>query len=429
MSLISLVCFAVCVLAMLTWLRRGSDILSPGRILIFVWCFAIALAELKLSRYQHEWSSQSWILLGIGVLSFLVGVFIVFVIHLSSPMTPIPLMRRVLSREQVREGRLFWFICASVAVYAISYLIIYLVKGFLPVFVVGGKLSRVDFYVFGFGVLINSTAFIIFFTLLYFLLVHGHTRRKVFLLWISSLAVGSYFLLLQRFQIVMAAVLCFTLLYYATNLLRARTAFFFSLAVAGFFYWISSLRLRHLFATWLYFTSKMRLPTELAFLTEPYMYIVMNLENFARGVAQLDHFTFGYFTLDFLVSLTGLEKLLAEYFAINRTPYLVSGYNTYTAFWTFYRDFGVFGLLLIPLVLGLISGTLYYRMRRAPTIENVAAYGVMVFVMLISFFNFPLAMLWFLYNVLALYVGLRWIITSRKNTSYAGVVPAITSTS
>lgn len=422
MTLVSLACFAVCVLVVLSCLRREADILSPGRVFTFVWCLAIGLAELKLSGYQHAWSLQGWVLLGIAVTSFLVGVFIVYVVNLPSPMTPIRSMRQLLSREQVREGRLFWFICAGVAIYSISFLVIYFIRGFLPVFVVGTRVSRVDFYVFGFGVLINSTAFIIFFTLLYHLLVPGHKRRKLFLLFICSIAVGSYFLLLQRFQIIMAAMICFTLLYYATNFIRARTALFLSLIVGGFFYWISSLRFRHLIAIWLYSTSKMKLPRELAFLTEPYMYIVMNLENFARAVTELDHFTFGYFTFDFLVSLTGLEKWVGDYFGIDRTPYLVSAYNTYTAFWSFYRDFGIFGLTLIPLLLGLSSGMLYYCMRRSPTIKNVTAYGVMVFVILISFFAFPVSMLWFLYNMIALYVGLQWTLIPRTNKGRVSVV-------
>jgi oligosaccharide repeat unit polymerase len=165
----------------------------------------------------------------------------------------------------------------------------------------------------------------------------------------------------------------------------------------------------------------MKFSTAYAFLTEPYMYMVMNLENFVRAVSRLDHHTYGYFTFDFLVSATGLEKWLGQYFAIDRMPYLNSGYNTYSAFWDFYRDFGGAGLALIPFVLGLGISLLYYRMRSIPTIRNVTAYGVMVFVMLISFFVFPVSFLWFLYNMLALYWGLRWALKQRK--SYVQVGP------
>jgi oligosaccharide repeat unit polymerase len=212
----------------------------------------------------------------------------------------------------------------------------------------------------------------------------------------------------------MAAMICFTLLYYATHRIRLKTALPLFLVVAGFFYWIASLRLGSLVATYTYYAAKMTFSKSFALLTEPYMYMVMNLENFARAVNRLDHFTYGYFTFDFIGAAAGLKYWLSDYFGIDRLPYLVSGYNTYTAFWSFYRDFGVPGLVLIPFVLGLSIGLVYYRMRRQPSIKNVTAYGVLVFVMFISYFNFPLAFLWFEYNALALYGLLRWTIVPRS---------------
>jgi oligosaccharide repeat unit polymerase len=222
----------------------------------------------------------------------------------------------------------------------------------------------------------------------------------------------------------MAAIMCFTLLYYATHRIRLKTALPLLLAVTGFFYWIATLRLGSLLATYTYFSSRMRFSRSLAFLTEPYMYVVMNLENFARSVNRLEHFTYGYFSFDSIVSTTGIEKWAGQYFGIDRYPFLVSGYNTYTAFWVFYRDFGVFGLVAIPLVLGLSVGFLYYRMRIAPTIARVTAYGVMVFVMFISFFLFPIPFLWFEYNLIALYLILRWAMVPR-NTHGSLFVPSL----
>jgi hypothetical protein len=95
-------------------------------------------------------------------------------------------------------------------------------------------------------------------------------------------------------------------------------------------------------------------------------------------------------------------------------PFLFSAYNTYTAFWWFYSDFGVIGLAVIPFVMGSGIGLMYYRMRRFPSLTNVTTYGVMVFVMFISFFVFPIAYLWFEYNMLALFLILRSIVVRSK---------------
>ena len=72
-----------------------------------------------------------------------------------------------------------------------------------------------------------------------------------------------------------------------------------------------------------------------AVFTEPYMYVSMNLENFTRAVGKLDNYTFGYYSFNFLTSLSGIRKSLADYLALNHFPYLNSNYNTYSMFWIF----------------------------------------------------------------------------------------------
>jgi len=111
------------------------------------------------------------------------------------------------------------------------------------------------------------------------------------------------------------------------------------------------------------------------------MYVVMNPENFARSMEKLDHFTLGYFTFDPVFALVGLKYWVIEYFALNYTAYLISGYNTYTAYWWYYRDFGVIGTGFIPLLLGVVIGSLYYSMRKRPSFQILSAYSVCVFVM------------------------------------------------
>ncbi len=417
MSWISLICAGISFAIILSAIRREADLLSPSRIFGFTWSLSIALADLKMSGLQSEWSLESWVLLLTGIAAFLVGTFGAYVLNLERILVPISVMRGMLRREEVRERRLFLSICLAVGLYGVTYLASFLVKGFLPISVVGTKITRVDFNVYGWGIFINSTAFIIFFTVLYHLIVEGKKAKKMFLTGIALVAVGSYLLLLQRFQIVMAAVVCFTLLYYATPYIRLRTVVVMAGIVTAFFYWITSLRYRHveLLTMFLYSMSKMKFSTSLAIFTEPYMYVVMNLENFARATGRLDHYTFGYFSFDFIPAITGLKYWISDYFNVDRTPYLISGYNTYTAFWSFYRDFGVIGLALIPLLLGFSVATFYYRMRGNPTIANVTGYGIAVFIMLISFFTFPIAYLWFEYNLLVFYLILRWTMMPRTS--------------
>ena len=422
MSWVSIACFGICFGIAVSALKTGADPLSPARVFGFVWSLVIALTDLKFSAFQHEWTFDSWILLLTAICAFLVGVFVAYVLSVRKKLVPIPAMREVLKQEQIHETRLFWLICLSVVVYCAAYLLNFLAKGWLPIEAAERQISRVEFNVTGLTFLTYIVPSIFFFIVLYFLKVRGKRGRKTLLGFLLLIVFGSFLLFVSRFQIVIVFVVCGTVFYYATHFVRLRAALIVLALAIAFFYGISSIRFSHVVATYLYSTSKMRFPIDYAFLTEPYMYFVMNLENFARAVARLDHHTYGYYTFDFITAIAGLKYWVYEYFNMNRLPYLVSNYNTYSAFWAFFYDFGVMGLALIPGALGFGTGLLYYRMRSRPTIKNVTAYGVMVFVMLISFFVFPLSFLWFEFNLLVTYLFLRWTIMPRRATAQSFLV-------
>jgi len=410
MSGISWICFSICVCLLLSLFRHGGDPLSPSRIFGFIWSLSIGLADLKFSAYQQTWSTTGWMLLLIAVFAFLVGTFAVYVLNLKRNLKPIPIMRELLGKEQVKENRLFWLTCVVFVVYVVSYVINYVVKGWLPIEASAKNLSRVDFNVTGLTFLIYLVPAIMFFITLYFIKVSGKKVKKIILVLLGTITLFSFLLFVSRFQIIFAFVLCGTLLYYGTHYIRPRTALMMATGVVAFFFWISSIRLSKFVALFLYYHSRMNFPKAYAFFTEPYMYFVMNLENFVRAANQLDYHTYGYYTFDFITAAAGLKYSLYEYFNLNRHPFLISGYNTYSAFWSFYCDFGVVGLALIPFLLGFGVGLLYYRMRSAPTIKNVTAYGIMIFVVAFTFFVFPLSFLWFEFDLLVIYVTLRWTI-------------------
>jgi oligosaccharide repeat unit polymerase len=147
----------------------------------------------------------------------------------------------------------------------------------------------------------------------------------------------------------------------------------------------------------LYKDSSMKIPISYAFLTEPYMYVVMNVENLVRSINLFEKYTYGYYALDSIFAMTGLKHWLTDYFGIIDTPFLVSGYNTYTIFFNFYRDFGIIGISFIPLFYGFLVGGVYHLFRSNPSIELSSVNGMSVFMMFFSFFINPLGYLWFVY--------------------------------
>jgi oligosaccharide repeat unit polymerase len=392
----------------LSSLRRGTDVFSPGRVFGFVWAFSIGLADLKLSGLQSEWTPFSWTLLLVGVSSFLLGVFVVYVLRARDSQFPISSVRDTFrTYAGLREGSFFWIILAVFVAYVIAYSTNVLMKGDIPWFSRNPARVRVGYGVFALGLINHAAPSIMLFVVQYLFLVSGHRWKKAVLCLVFVLSGGSYFLLLHRFDLAIWAVVSLVFLYYTTWHVRWRTVLAMLIVFAGLLAWMQSVRLLGHIQNYLFLMSKMKIGFEYAAFTEPYMYIVTNLENFARAVEKLESHTYGYFTFNALMSLTGLKHWLADYFVIEETPYLNSGYNTYSFLWTYYRDFGTVGLFLLPFLLGTLISWLYYTMRRQPSFVLISLYAMAVFVMVISFFHHAPSLLHFVFNVGLVYAVSR----------------------
>ncbi|HEY6190878.1 MAG TPA: O-antigen polymerase [Bacteroidota bacterium] len=421
MTVVSLLCFAIALAIILSCLRRGADILSPARVFGFIWSVSIGLADLKLSRLQHDWDLVEWILLLTGVSSFLIGISYANMLDQGDRHFSLKQRRLALRARPIEDRVLFRLIVITFLIYAVSFSASVWINGFVPLFSRNPTIMRTKFTVFGIGLLNHAAPSILFFIVQYIFLVKDRRPEKITLGIVFLTTVTSYFLLLQRFDFAIAAVVSLVFMYYSSNVLRVRNVVVIGLVFVGLFYGISSIRLVGHIANYGYIVAKMKFPVQYAFITEPYMYIVTNLENFVHAASRLDQFTLGYYTFDFITALTGLKHWVADYYQLVESPYMISGYNTYTFLWPFYRDFGILGLLLLPLVEGFIISRMYSVLRRDPSILRAAMYGIAVFVMLISFFNHAPSLLHFVFNMGLIYFVNRSVM--RQPVTNATVSP------
>ncbi len=390
-------------------LRRSADVLSPARIFGLTWSIVLGLADLKFSKLQIQWTTAQWFLLLLGPFSFLLGLFIMYVLNIGYRLDPIDDMRRVLREQKINRIKLFYSIIIAFVTYIAGLIVIDLAKGSLPIFAADPSAARTEFSLFGVGMLIYNMPVVVFFSIIYHLLVREHQGKKFFLKVVVLVTLLAYLFLLQRYAVIMISLIAFTLLYYTTPHIRFKTMMIFMAFAVFVFYSIATIRSGQIIQLALYKTSLMKFPPRYAFFTEPYLYITMNVENFVNSVSKLTHYSFGYYTFDFVFSFTQLKYPMKEYFGFVDTPHTLGGFNTYTLFWTFYRDYGILGISAIPLALGLFVGVIYYSMRRNPTIQRVSFYSVIVFVMTLSFFINLLGFLWFIYIITWMVVILRLI--------------------
>lgn len=387
MHIASIVSFLILFITVISLFVRGSDPFSPARVFIITWSIAIGLADLKLSGFQSQWSLVGWIVLLTGVLSLLLGLFVQFVINIDKPVLDVPAIRQRFSVVFLNEHRLFGAIVIVWLMYLLSFGVETVIVGGLPIFSSFPEKARVEFGVFGLGLIVGLMPAILFLCVEYLVLVRlNFTKKAVVVIAFLTTAV-TFLALLQRFSFVVWALTTLCFLFYVSRFVRLKNLVISGSIFAGSFAYMMSFRLARFVQNYLYVVSKMHFSVKYAAFTEPYMYIVMNLENFVRGVDKLHRFTYGYYTTDFLMALTGLKHWMAEYFYLVERPFLISGYNTFSFFWPYYYDFGIIGVVLIPFVLGFIIGSVYFRLRRNPSLLGVTLYANAFAFLIISFFT------------------------------------------
>jgi len=405
MDIISLISFIVCIIIVLLSLKSNIDLLSPARVFIFVWAIVLGITNLKLSRLQFDWTTEIWIQILIGPAAFLTGVFIIYIINFGKKVYDLSSLRKLKTLSKLDTTKLFKIVLLLYSLFIISYLILYFKVGNIPVLAAKPWLARRDFTMFGIGLFMHNVFLIVILTVIYFLLEKKNKKKRIVLLIGTFTSVLLYSATLQRYQIILSIFSVLLLLYYKSNKINYKSIVGIGFLVIGFFYLISSFRLGELVLFIIYKISKMKFSPHYAVFTEPYMYISMNLENYAHGIKKLNDFSYGFYTFDFLTALSGLKHWMQEYFHLVQNPYLISiNFNTYTAFWAYYRDFGILGIFFIPFLAGILISNLYYSFKKIPSIKKLAFYSMFLYVVIFSFFNSAASFLWFFYDAIVLVI-------------------------
>jgi len=405
MTWISFICFILLFILLFSLFKKETDVFSPARLFLIIWSLAIGLADLKLSRYQINWTNYSWIMLLISLSSMLIGMFIVYVINLDKPLKKIESIRLSIKKNTFNSQMLFRYVVFLFIAYLVSYIVSALVIGFIPYFTLFPGVARNDWGIFGFGLFVQSFPAVIYLSILYFIITKSQVYKKIWLVLILLITTATYLLLLQRYYVVFAIILTAISLYYFTNLLKVKNVIIFTIIIFVSVFSMTFIRLTGTISNYLYYLSDMRFNIRYALFTEPYMYIVMNLENFAHAVDKVERFTYGLFSFDFVFALSGLKHEAVKYLSLPEFPNLLTNnYNTYTMFFIYYWDFGIIGLGIVPMILGGLFSTAYYSMRRNPTITSISIYSVFAFVIIFSFFIPIISFLHFAFNFAVIYL-------------------------
>ena len=182
MSIISYICFIICFWILVSTVRKGADVLSPGRVFGFIWSLAIGLADMKLSKLQDVRSPESWIQLMIGPLSFLVGVFLVYVLNLNSRLHSVDHIREEWQVHPINHRRLYYSMVLLFILFLVGYGSIVLSGREIPILSSHPSAARMNFQLFGVGLFLHNVILIDVFTVLYAVTVQQSTYKKMVLI-------------------------------------------------------------------------------------------------------------------------------------------------------------------------------------------------------------------------------------------------------
>lgn len=150
---------------------------------------------------------------------------------------------------------------------------------------------------------------------------------------------------------------------------------------------------------------EMKDPSTPIFITQPYMYIANNYDNFNVMTRELTVHAHGLRMLYPFVTLSGIKFLipsLAQGFPLFVTK---EELTTVTMLYDAWYDFGLIGIAVFALVLGLVSGRVTRTCRKDQNPFSVLLYAQLAFYYLVSFFT-----TWFSNPATWFYLGISFLL-------------------
>lgn len=394
-------------LAAAAWLyysdyRKTKNIIHLRALFSLFWIGGQGLSCLKLSHLQTDWSLMTWICLALAYAGF----WAVFEILTSLFGT---------TRESYGRRRgfscnsipLFHIICGLTAISLAAFVLEAVKLGYVPLFLKGVPHAYSEFHLTGVHYITVSCVLVPSLAVLFFHTERGRgsERRMVIALILSGIALMIPILCVSRFQFVFAVLLAaFTYIslqrtfhpIYLLGLLAVLIPVYLVLTVA-----------RSHDVAYLNGIFEMKYEKMPIFITQPYMYIANNYDNFNCLVEALPEHSLGLKSLFPLWALTGLKFFFPQ---LIQFPIYVNKkeLTTLTMFYDAYYDFGWIGVLFLSCLLGAAAYFLTEKLREMKNPIGYLLYAQFAAYMMLSFFTtwFSNTTTWFyliVTGILALY--------------------------
>lgn len=384
--------------------RASDNVIHLRGLFSLFWIGGQGLSCLKLSRLQTDWVPETWLCLALAYVGFW-AVFECLVRIYGSGYEKYTRWRRF----EANPKPIFHMICGVTGISVLCFLIEAVKLGYIPLLLRGVPHAYSEFHLTGIHYFTVSCVLVPSLAVLFFYVGRGRGSERISaaVLVMTAISLGIPMLCVSRFQFIFAVALAgFTYIalqkswnsLYLIGLVLLMIPVYLILTVA-----------RSHDVTYLNGIFEMKYERMPIFITQPYMYIANNYDNFNCLVESLQEHSFGMKGLFPLWALTGLKFFFPQLVAY---PIYVDKQEltTLTLFYDAYYDFGWAGVLGFSCVLGLIAYFLVVKLREMHSPLGYLFYAQMAVYLMLSFFTtwFSNTTVWFnliLTGIMALYYG------------------------
>ncbi len=388
--------------------RSGSPIHLRALFSLF-WVGGEGLACMKLSNLATDWSLMTWFCFLLAEVGFWAA---------------FELLSRYFGHDEIKRTRfrryegdprpVFHMIIALTLISLAAFIVEAVVLGYVPLFVTGVPHAYSEFHLTGIHYLTVSSVLVPSLSVLYLHMSNGResTARLIAVIAFTVAALLIPILCVSRFQFVFAVILAlFTFISLQKRFNPAWIAA--AAAVIVPVYIVITIARSHDVA---YLNSIFEMKNEAMpiFITQPYMYVANNYDNFNCLVEALPSHSFGLKGLLPLWTFTGLKFAFPQ---LAMFPIYVDKIEltTLTLFYDAYYDFGFLGVLFFSALLGIAAYFLVLMQKEFRNPLGFLLYAQMAAYLMLSFFStwFSNTTTWF-YLILTALMALYYHIAARR---------------
>jgi len=354
---------------------KKKDIFHPVGIFSLIWFATIGLSNFKLSNLQSDWSLKMWLTVAFTYLFFVLGFYLSKKLKLS-------FLTDLQEKASIDKVRFEKFIQILFIICFLTYIVEVIQFGALPIFSESTRAYK-DFGIQFVHYLTVSLVIVNFLIIVHYLKYKEFNIPFFVYFLLSTLAIVS---MLSRQLIIFLFIVIVVAINYLAKRFKLNLILFIGIIALLIFNLLGNMRTNS--AHYILQVGQMKEGVDSPLFAWLYLYLGMGYENLNYYINNFDQMFYGARTFLPIFAFT-LTKGLIDY---DYGKFLPSEYfTTSTLAYDFYLDFHLVGVILFPLLIGLLSGVIYKRLEESKDVTNVLLYSMfvhnLVFIFFINFFS------------------------------------------